>query len=451
MKPISENGEKTRVALIHLGCAKNLIDSEIMLGILSDAGVELVPEASRADVIVVNTCSFIDEAKEEAVTTILEAAKLKEGGKCKRLVVAGCLVQHHGRELEKLISEIDCLLPINKMGKIAEACTRDEPVRFPIEEATSLPDHTSPRLITTGPWSAYLRIADGCDNRCAYCTIPSIRGKLRSRSRESLLLEAEKLAGRGIVELNLVAQDCTSYGREKGSRNGLVALLRDLESVEGIQWIRMLYAHPEKIDGRLLDALSRPGKLCKYLDLPFQHASRKILEKMGRRKGGEELLETVETIRKKVPGIVLRTTFITGFPGEGDAEFTRLADFLKAARFDHVGVFTYSPQEGTPSYELGDPIPEEEKRRRKDLLLSLQSKIALEKNRDKIGRVLKVLLDPLHPDAPGGTTGRWEGQAPEIDGTVTVEDIDKDAGPFVNVEIIRAGSYDLKGRIKDER
>ncbi|HSB60635.1 MAG TPA: 30S ribosomal protein S12 methylthiotransferase RimO [Vicinamibacteria bacterium] len=440
------------VGLVSLGCPKNLVDGEVMLGRLREAGYDLVPDAGQADVVVVNTCAFIDRAKQESVDAILEAAREKETGRARRLVVTGCLSQRYDEELRREVPEIDATLGTGQVDDIVRAVSG---------EATSLADgapgppawvydHTVPRVLSTPPWLAYVKISEGCDYTCSFCIIPTLRGRHRSRNVEDVVAEARGLAARGVREIVLVAQDSTRYGLDHGIRDGLAYLLRRLGRTEGLRWIRVLYAYPATLTDPVLDAIASEPKVVKYVDIPLQHASEAVLRRMRRPTGRGNLLGMVERIRERVPGVAIRTSFIVGFPGETDSEFEELRGFVEAGQFDSVGVFTYSDEEGTASYGLVGRVPAGVKERRRRRLMSLQKRISARKNRRRVGERIEVLVEGTHDDTDLLLRGRTAAQAPEIDGQVLINDGTAAPGTFVTCEVTEAHPYDLVARIVEQ-
>ncbi|MCG6924930.1 MAG: 30S ribosomal protein S12 methylthiotransferase RimO [Acidobacteria bacterium] len=439
----------TTVGMVSLGCPKNLVDGEVMLGQLEQAGHRLVTDPGEADVIVVNTCAFIDQAKQESVDTILEMAREKEAGRAGRLVVTGCLAQRYDEELRKEIPEIDATLGTGQVRDVVRAV---EGEATSLGEAGGAPptwvyDHHAARVLSTPPWLAYVKISEGCDYTCSFCIIPTLRGRHRSRHVEDILAEARGLAERGAREIVLVAQDSTRFGLDHGIRDGLAYLLRRLGRIEGIRWIRVMYAYPQTLTDPILEVMASEEKVVKYVDIPLQHASEPVLRRMRRPTGRGNLLGMLERIRERVPGVVIRTTFIVGFPGETEKDFARLLEFVGAAQFDNVGVFTYSEEEGTSAHRLADDVPAEVKEARRDELMALQKEISLRRNRLRVGQRVEVLVEGTHPDTDLLLRGRSAGQAPEIDGQVIINDGTAEAGQFVTVEVTDAHPYDLVGRL----
>ena len=432
-----------KVGLVSLGCPKNLVDSEYMLGILQKDGYTVTNDERSADLLIINTCAFIDEAKEESVNTILELARLKQDGACRAILVTGCLAQRFPRELAEEIPEIDGLIGTGDVSAISAAAAEvlsGGKVRK-IGRPGYLPETTTPRLQSTPKYSAYLKIAEGCDNRCTYCVIPDIRGPYKSRRMEDLIQESAALADAGVRELILVAQDTTRYGQDIFGRPSLPELLKQLSPIEGIAWLRLMYTYPTLIDDRLIEVIANEEKVCRYLDLPLQHVSARILEKMNRPKDNGQIVKLVEKLRDAIPGVALRTTFITGFPGESEAEFAELLQFVRQVEFDRVGVFVYSREENTPAASLPDQVAEEIKLERQKQVMALQQEISLKKNRARIGDTINVLME-------GPQEGRGEGDAPEIDCKVFVEaGRTLMSGEFVRVKITGASEYDLTGEL----
>jgi len=440
-----------KVGLVSLGCPKNLVDSEVMLGTLRSRGFELTQDPSEADVIVVNTCAFIEPARRESIDTILEMAAYKTTGRCRRLVVAGCMVQRHHDELRREIPEVDALVGLNDVERIAEACALETGARFEANQdaARYLYSEGSPRLLTTPSHSAYLKISEGCDHTCAFCAIPSFRGLQRSRPIASIVEEARRLAAAGAVEINLIAQDTTDYGRDLGDGTDAAGLLRALDAVDGLRWARVLYAYPNRITDAFVAALAEGRRVARYLDVPLQHADAGLLQAMRRGGNASTHLRLVEKLRRSVPGIALRTTFIVGFPGETASRFRTLCEFVQEAAFDHVGVFTYSEEKGTPAAALDDDVPAGLKEERRAEIMAIQESIAARRNRALVGRTVEVLVEGPHEDSDLVRCGRLEGQAPEIDGGVILTDLMSPipAGRFVMARIVEARAFDLVGSV----
>lgn len=441
-----------KVGMVSLGCPKNQMDAELMLAKLEQAGFELVAESGLADVVIVNTCGFIEDAKKESIENILEFAQLKQEGRIQRIIVTGCLAERYQEELVTELPECDGVLGLGANGDIVEAVRRvmggEKTVRFPAKDCWSL---EGDRLQTTPSFFAYLRIGDGCNNCCTYCAIPSIRGRLRSRPMESLLAEAEKLAADGVKELILVAQDTTLYGTDLYGEARLPQLLRGLCGIEGIRWIRLLYCYPEHITDELLDVMAAEDKVLNYMDIPIQHVSGKVLTAMNRTGDARTLRELIARIRDRVPGIVLRTTVMTGFPGEGEAEFVELCQFIQDVKFERLGCFAFSPEEGTVAASLPGQIEEEEKQRRRDIVMEEQTRISDAYNQAQVGKTIPVLVESYDRYAECWF-GRSEGDAPDIDGKVFFS-CPRGAvqpGRLVQVNITDAMDWDLMGEYVDD-
>jgi ribosomal protein S12 methylthiotransferase len=440
----SQSAGSKAVGLVSLGCPKNLVDGEVMLGRLQGAGYRLVADPKQADVVVVNTCAFIDRAKQESVDAILEMAREKETGRARRLVVTGCLTQRYDAELRREIPEIDATLGTGQVEEIVQAVGG---AATSLDEAPGLPtwvyDHQQPRVLSTPPWLAYVKISEGCDYTCSFCIIPTLRGRHRSRGVEDIVAEARALAARGVREIVLVAQDSTRYGLDHGVRDGLAYLLRRLGRVDGLRWIRVMYAYPATLSDGILDAMASEEKVVKYVDIPLQHASESVLKRMKRPTGRGNLLGMVERIRERLPGVAIRTSFIVGFPGETEADFEELLAFVTQARFENVGVFKYSDEEGTTSYDLDGRVPGRVKEARRRRLMALQKRISLRRNEELVGRHVEVLVEGAHPDSDLLLRGRMATQAPEIDGMVIVNDGSAEAGELVTCEVTEAHPYDV--------
>jgi ribosomal protein S12 methylthiotransferase len=433
-----------KVGLISLGCAKNLVDSEVMLGFLKQAGYDVSSELEECDIVIVNTCAFIEEARAEAVDTILEAADLKTKGKLKKLVVAGCLPERYGEELIRLMPEIDLILGVDEVPYIADILKEGESV-FPERgrNPVYLYDDYSPRVLSTPSPTAYVKIAEGCSNHCSFCIVPRLRGSYRSREPDSLVAEVKKLASAGFLEINLIAQDTTFYGHDLGEPDLLPLLLRRLNEISDIHWIRLLYSHPEHLTDGTIAAISSCEKVVPYLDLPFQHASKRMLDMMGRKGDKDGFLKQIQRLRRDIEGLALRTSLIVGFPGEKEVDFSELLSFASEASFDHLGAFIYSPEEGTRAFSLGDPVPYQLKMERLRELMELQQDISRKRNQRFIGRKLEVLVEEVGDIS----LGRAASQAPEVDGGVVILEGDARPGDFSLVEIDQVTEYDLIGRI----
>ena len=472
-----------RVGFVSLGCPKNLVDSEVMMGLLARAGAELTPRAQDADVIVVNTCSFIDRAQRESVDAILEMARLKSSGSAQKLVVAGCLVERYGDEIRKNIPEVDAVVGTGELDQILAAAglspasseTRDSPFvilqsrpegnarsaqgRFSRESwdgaLADLPnylyDDTTPRVLATPKYSAYIKIAEGCDHPCSFCIIPQLRGKFRSRRFESVVAEAERLARSGVREITLIGQDTTCYGEDFGLRDGLALLLEKLAGIEALRWIRFLYAYPNKITGRLLETIAQHSKICSYIDVPLQHAAASVLKRMKRGGGAELFLRSIEKMRRTIPGVTLRSSFIVGFPGESEHEFEELCDFVREARFDWMGAFGYSDEDGSTAHQQSGKLPAREIERRRKRLMQIQRQISRRRKKALVGREFDLLLEGTSEETDLLLQGRTPMHAPEIDGKVWVNDVpdgrEVQAGEFYRCQITEAHDYDLVARI----
>ena len=465
-----------KIGLISLGCPKNLVDSEVMLGLAREAGHELTRDASEADVLVVNTCAFIDSAKQESIDTILEMAQHKTNGSCQRLIVTGCLAERYRDTLQAEIPEIDAVLGTGEVPAIvgaigARATTGAAPLTFfrnapngsgqtvptlpvvapePRTPPSYLYDADTPRQLVTPRHYAYLKIAEGCDYTCAFCIIPTLRGEYRSRPADSIVREARMLAAGGVRELLLISQDTTFYGVDRRERGALARLLQELDAVEDLGWIRLLYLYPTTIDDATLDAMAASRHVCRYIDLPLQHAADGVLRRMrrpGTRRGYDRLLAR---IRQRVPGVAIRTTFIVGFPGETEQDVDDLCAFITAQQFDHVGVFTYSHEEGTPAFGLEDDVPAKVKRARRARVMTLQKRLVTARNRSRIGTRTRVIVDGPSGEHDLVLKARLESQAPDIDPCVYLTECDPSAlktGQFADVEIVATRGYDLVARV----
>ena len=441
-----ESSLKT-VGLVSLGCPKNLVDSEVMLGRLRAGGYLVVADARQAETIVVNTCAFIDRARQESVDTILEMAREKETGNARRLVVTGCLSQRYDAELRREIPEIDATLGTGQVDEILRAVSGEATTTANESAPTWVYDHTSPRVLSTPGYMAYVKISEGCDYTCSFCIIPTLRGRNRSRNVEDIASEVRALAAQGVREIVLVAQDSTRFGLDHGIRDGLAYLLRRLGRIDGIRWIRVMYAYPATLSDGILDAIAGEEKVVKYVDIPLQHASDAVLKRMKRPTGRGHLQDMIDRIRGRVPGVAIRTSFIVGFPGETEAEFAELQAFVEKGEFDHLGVFTFSDEEGTSSFGLPGRVPQAVKERRKRKLMAAQKKISARRNRALVGERVEVLVEGTHPDTDLLLRGRLATQAPEIDGMVVLNDGTALPGAFVIAEITEAHPYDLVARI----
>ena len=456
-----------KIGFVSLGCPKNLVDSEVMLGLAEQAGHEITTTADGADVLVVNTCAFIDRAKQESIDTILEMAELKKQAAGRRLVVTGCLAERYREELQQEIPEIDAVLGTGEVTRILDAIGDEaaplpsgaatarpltfhrQPPRFGIDLPEYLYDADTPRRLATPGHYAYLKIAEGCDYKCAFCIIPKMRGHYRSRTTESIVQEARQLASRGVKELLLISQDTTFFGIDRKERGALPQLLRALNAIDGLEWVRLLYLYPTTISDEVIAAIAECEKVCKYIDLPLQHASDAVLQRMkrpGTRAGYERLLAK---IRDRVPGVTLRTTFIVGFPGETERDFEELLSFVETVGFDHVGVFTYSHEEGTTAHTLTDDVPAATKRKRQARLMARQKQLVTARQKRRLGERTRLLVDGPAPDHELVLRGRLQGHAPDIDPQVYLTETDPavvKAGDFLDVEIVGAQGYDLVAR-----
>ena len=447
----TDDRQPVRVSLVNLGCPKNQVDAEVMLGQLAAAGYQIEEAPERADLIVVNTCSFIQEAKEESIRTILEAAALKRTGRCQAVVVSGCLAQRYGQELPALLPEVDAFVGTGEFPRIADivAATLQRSAR----DRTWVTGHTAlvtadlPRRLLTPGHFAYLKISEGCDRSCTFCAIPGIRGRMQSRSREDILVEARRLAAAGVRELILISQETTDYGGDRGETHGLIRLLEGLLDISAFRWIRLHYLYPTRITPELIGLLASEPRLCRYLDMPLQHCDGAVLRAMGR--GGDEksLRRLVERVRRAVPEITIRTAFITGFPGETPAQFSRLLRFVEEMRFDRVGVFCYSDEEGTPAASLGPKVSRRVGEARRARLMAVQAGIAEEKGRALLGNLQEVMVDGPAPEFPGVQCGRTAAHAPEVDGTVYLRGPSVRPGTVVRAVIREAYEHDLAADI----
>jgi ribosomal protein S12 methylthiotransferase len=478
-------GRPQKVGFVSLGCPKNLVDSEVMMGLLVRAGAELSPRAEDADVIVVNTCSFIESAQQESVNTILEMARHKTAGKAQKLIVAGCLVERFRDEIQKRIPEVDAVVGTGELQNIlaatgivtapsiasnnispfvvlnsrAEGDARASQGRFSRERwdgaIADLPnylyDHETPRILATPKSTAYIKIAEGCDHPCTFCIIPQLRGKFRSRRFESVIAEAKRLAQAGVREITLIGQDTTCYGEDLGLKDGLALLLDKLAQIEDLRWIRFLYAYPNKITGKLLETIGSQERICSYMDVPLQHASASVLKRMKRGGGADVFLRSIAKMRRAIPGMVLRTSFIVGFPGETEAEFEELCDFVREAQFDWMGTFSYSDQDGADAYGLDKKLSPSEIERRRKHLMGIQRTISKKKKKALVGQEFDLLLEGTSEETDLLMEGRTAMHAPEIDGKVFVNDFPDDEelqpGEFYRCRITEAHDYDLVARI----
>ena len=469
-----------KIGFVSLGCPKNLVDSEVMMGLLSHGGAQITSRAEDADIIVVNTCSFIDSAKQESVDTILEMAQHKVSGRAQKLIVAGCLVERYRNEIQKNIPEVDAVVGTGELEQIlsaagiapptdgnspfvilntrAEGDAREAAGRFSKDgwdgAIADLPnylyDENTPRLLATPKHSAYIKIAEGCDHPCSFCIIPQLRGKFRSRRFESVITEAQRLAQQGVREITLIGQDTTCYGEDFGLKDGLALLLERLAQIEELRWVRFLYAYPNKITGKLLETIAAHDKICSYIDVPLQHASPAVLKSMKRGAGAEIFLRSIEKMRRAIPDLTLRTSFIVGFPGETAQDFEQLCQFVREAQFDWLGVFGYSDEEGANAFALEAKVPAREIERRRKKLMSLQKQISRKKKRALVGQQFDLLLEGPSPETDLLWEARTAMHAPEIDGTVYVNDFgDREVreGDFHRCEITEAHDYDLVAKL----
>jgi ribosomal protein S12 methylthiotransferase len=441
-----------KVGFVSLGCPKNLVDSEVMMGILARDGYEMTPRADDADILIVNTCSFIESAQKESVDTILEMAEHKKFGSAKKLIVAGCLVERYRDQILAQVPEVDAVVGTGEVERILEAVHGDLKA-LPAEPPAFLYHDLTPRILTTPKHAAYIKIAEGCDHPCTFCIIPQLRGKFRSRRFESVVREAENLALNGAQEITLIGQDTTSYGEDLGLRDGLAQLLAALAGLDELLWVRFLYAYPNRVTQKLLDTLAAHPKLAKYMDMPLQHASRNMLARMKRGSHGEAFLKLLERIRATIPGVSLRTSFVVGFPGEAEKDFDELCDFVRSGQFDWMGVFEYSDVDNAGSFALDGKVDAEVITDRRNRLMAIQKKISREKLRAWKGRTEIALMEGPSPDNPLVWEARLQGMAPEIDGKLYLTDIElpdgrlADTGDAAQVEITKTDAYDLIGGV----
>ncbi len=476
-----ETAPRTRIGFVSLGCPKNLVDSEVMMGFLAHAGAEITPRAEDADVIVVNTCSFIESAKQESIDSILEMAQHKIQGRARKLIVAGCLVERYRNEIQASIPEVDAVVgtgelegilvaagvaqppgeasPFTILNGRPEGDARERQGRFSREQwdgaIADLPnylyDENTPRLLATPKSAAYIKIAEGCDHPCAFCIIPQLRGKFRSRRVESVVAEAERLAASGVREITLIGQDTTCYGEDLGIKDGLPLLLDSLAGLDDLRWIRFLYAYPNKITGKLLDTIAQHDKICSYMDVPLQHASASVLKRMKRGGSADIYLRSIEKMRRTIPNLTLRTSFIVGFPGETEADFDELCEFVRAAQFDWMGVFGYSDEEGAQAFSLAEKVAPREIERRRKRLMQIQRQISKRAKKSLVGRQFDVLLEGASVETDMLWEGRTVMHAPEIDGKLFINDFgdheEVHPGEFHRCEITEAHDYDLVARL----
>ena len=442
-----------KFALISLGCSKNLVDSENFIGILvNKKGFEVTSELNEADMIIVNTCGFIGDAKKESIETILEVSELKETGNLKKIIVTGCLAQRYAKEILKELPEVDAVIgtgEIDKIEKVVDEILND---KHPVETSSMdfLANANTDRILTTASHTAYLKISEGCDRRCTYCIIPQLRGRLRSRTIEDILVEANNLVKSGVRELNLLAQETTEYGIDLYKEKSLAKLMKELVKIEDLKWLRTYYMYPDSVTDDLIQVMKTEDKICKYFDIPIQHVSDSILQNMGRAKTGAHLKDILYRIRKEIPNATFRTSVIVGFPGETQENFEELRDFLEEFQFDYVGVFKYSREEDTKAYDMDNQVPEEIKEERWVELTNLQSKIAENKNRAMLGQTVEVMIDGVSTESEYLLEGRTKGQALEIDGKVLTNDGTAKAGDIVKVKIEQNFQYDFIGPIVEE-
>ena len=441
-----------KLLFISLGCDKNLVDTEVMLGLLNKRGFTFTDDETEADVIAINTCCFVNDAKQESIDTILEMAEYKKNGKCKALVVSGCLAQRYKQEIIDEIPEVDAVIGTSAYDKIAETieAVLDGKGINAFEELNRLPVTNEKRVVTTGGYYEYLKIAEGCDKHCTYCIIPKIRGTFRSVPMEQLINQARELVAEGVKELILVAQETTLYGMDIYGKKSLPKLLHELAQIEDLKWIRILYCYPEEITDELIQAIKNEPKVCNYLDMPIQHASDGVLKRMGRRTNKQELIDIITKLRKEIPDIALRTTLITGFPGETEEQHEEVLEFVDTMEFDRLGVFTYSPEEDTPASEMEDQIDETIKEDRRDAIMELQQDVSIDKSQDMIGRCFEVMIEGKVSDE-NAYVARSYMDAPNVDGYVFINtDEELMSGDFVKVKITGAMEYDLIGEIDYE-
>lgn len=437
-----------KAGFISLGCAKNLVDTEMMLGILREHGIEITPDPGQADILIVNTCAFIQSAKEESITTILNMAEYKENGKCRSLIVAGCLGQRYRQQLLDEMPEADAIVGTGAWDRIMVAVEESLKGRRLViaDENKLLYDAHTPRIRTTPDYTAYVKIAEGCDNRCAFCAIPDIRGHYRSRTIEDIKEEVEGLTEQGVREIVLVAEDSTNYGRDLYGSPALATLLRELVRIPKLRWLRTMYCYPKFFTDELIDLYAREPKICKYVDLPLQHAHDSVLKAMGRPDRRARMETLIKKLRERIPGVSIRSTFIVGFPGETDAQYQSLRNFVEKMRFDKLGVFTYSKEENTPAYSMGGEVPENVMQERYHDLMSLQSRISEEINRSLEGCALEVLVEGRDQEQQNIAVGRSYREAPGVDGQIYIEnDADSRPGDIVKVNVLQGFTYDLVG------
>jgi ribosomal protein S12 methylthiotransferase len=439
--------KKETICLISLGCPKNLVDSEVILGYLNQSGFQITTKREAAEIIIINTCAFIKEATQESLQTIFESARYKKQGKCRLLIVAGCLPQRYREKLAEELHEVDLFIGTGKLPEIARIIHGFKNYRIEdviqVGNPEFLLNHDTPRLLSTPSHTAYVKIAEGCSNCCSYCLIPSLRGRYRSRTVDSIIQETETLARKGVKEINLISQDTTRYGDDLSDGTNLTSLLKGLVKIQGIEWIRLLYSHPEHFSDELVSLVAQEEKICKYLDIPIQHINSSILKKMNRRGNRRALCTLFSRIREFIPDITLRTTVMVGFPGETNKEFTELLRFIEVIRFDHLGVFRYSREEGTPAAQLKKQIPQRIKDKRHNLIMKTQSLISLKRNQERIGSRIKVLIEKKSSQGDYPFQGRGSFQAPEIDGVVYLTKSKGRIGEIIEAKVTGASEYDL--------
>lgn len=439
---------KKKVSLVSLGCPKNLVDAEVMLGHLPTDRYEIVTDEAEADIIIVNTCSFIKEAKEESVETILDVADYKQTGRCKMLVVSGCLPQRYRDELAAELPEVDLFMGTGDAPRIVELLEADSGVQQAVVGMPEyLYDHTTPRVKSSPHYSAYVKIAEGCANHCSYCIIPQLRGTLRSRSIASVVTEVRQLVAQGVKEINLIAQDITAFGADREDGSSIEALLRELVKIEDLAWLRLLYAYPDGISDEFIELMATEDKICNYLDIPLQHIDDGILAMMNRRVDEATIRTLLQRLRARIPELTLRTSFIVGFPGESEEQFDKLLEFVKEGHFERVGVFRYSREEGTAAYSLEDQIPERTKKSRHTKLMKAQARVSFRKNRTLVGRIEPVLVEGISEETDLLLQGRSSRQAPDVDGLVYITAGQAEVGAIVPLKITDSSEYDLIGEI----
>jgi len=447
--------EKHTVSLVSLGCPKNLVDAEIMLGHLPSDRYEIVTEEHQAEIIIVNTCTFINDAKEESIETILNLADLKKNGRCRLLVVSGCLPQRYRDELSEEFPEVDLFMGTADAPRIVQllesGLSRQESLEAIVGTPDYLYDHSTPRVTSSPFYSTYVKIAEGCSHHCSYCVIPRVRGTLRSRSIDSVVEEVGRLVDQGVVEINLIAQDITAFGRDRSDGASLEKLLGELVKIEGLHWLRLLYAYPDGISDDLLELIARESKICNYLDIPLQHIDDDLLRQMNRRIDEQGVRKLVSRIRERIPEVTLRTSFIVGFPGETDAQFAKLQEFVAAGHFERVGVFRYSREEGTPAAEMPDQVQERTKQSRYRKLMKAQSRVSFRKNRALVGQIEPVLVEGYSEETELLLRGRSIRQAPDVDGQVYITAGQANVGDIVALRITDSSEYDLIGEIVEEQ